>query len=223
MLCTPPAQGKDPALTAPGGTHHEPRKRQAPARAAPGGPTVQGSTAASWGCSSSQGFNPGQCSYRCCCPLARALHENPSFSPSWAHSPPSSNAPGWGRCFTVVLWEFPSWLNPCRGHPEGIVPAMVGQGAAAVPDCRLLVPSAPSSVPSAAPCPYSLGARAGPRAPTSSQEGLHCPIPCKHSAPSLPRDSPWAYSGELPFFWLIMSKYRSERRKRGYESFSMSP
>lgn len=87
--------------------------------------TAQGSTAASRGCSSSQGFNPERRLCWCCCPLARALHKNPSSSPSWAHSAPSSNARGWGRCFTVVLWELPSWRNPCWGHPEGIVPAMV--------------------------------------------------------------------------------------------------
>lgn len=227
MLCTPPAQGKDPALAAPGGTHHEPRKRWAPARAAqgqPGGPMARGSTAASWGCSSSQGFDPGPCLCRCCCPLARALHENPSScSPSWAHSAPSSNARGWGRCFTVVSWELPSWLNPCRGHPDGVVPAMVARGGAAVPDCSACWSPQPRARCLQMPHVHGLGARAGPQAPTSSQGGLHCPIPCKHTAPSLPRDSPWAYSGELPFFWLIMSKYRSERRKRGYESFSMSP
>lgn len=187
---------------------------------------ARGSTAASWGCSSSQGFDPGPRLCRCCSPLARALHENPSSSsssPSWAHSAPSSNARGWGRCFTVVSWELPSWLNPCRGHPDGVVPAMVGRGGAAVPDCPACWSPRPRARCLRLPHVHGLGARAGQRAPTSSRGGLHCPIPCKHTAPSLPRDSPWAYSGELPFFWLIMSKYRSERRKRGYESFSMSP
>lgn len=158
MLCTPPAQGKDPALAAPGGTHHEPRKRRAPARAAPGqpgGPTAQRSTAASWGCSSSRGFNPGQC--LCRCPLAGALHENSSSSPPWARSPPSSSARGWGRCFTVVLWELPSWLNPHRGHPRGVVPAMVGRGGAAVPDCSAWWCPRPLQLPRV----RASGARAG--------------------------------------------------------------
>lgn len=108
----PPAQGKVPALSAPRGT--QPRAKEAPGSCQscsgqPGGPRAQGSTAASWGCSSSQGFNPGPHLCWCCCPLARALHEIPSSSssPSWAHSPPSSNTPGWGRCFTVSCGSFP--------------------------------------------------------------------------------------------------------------------
>lgn len=146
MLCPPPAQGKDLALAAPGGD--PPRAEEAPGQ--PGGPRAQGSTAASWGCSSSQGFDPGPRLCRCCCSLARALHENPSSSssPSWAHSPPSSNTRGWGRCFTVVLWELPSWLNPRWGHPEGVVPALVGRGGAAVPACSAWC--SPSSAPPAA-------------------------------------------------------------------------
>lgn len=77
------------------------------------------------------------------------------------------------------------------------------------------------SCPTPVHCRNTFGATTA--APAIPQESLCRPIPCKHSAPSLPRESPWVYSGELAFFWLIMSKYKSERRKRGYESFSMSP
>lgn len=138
------------------------------------------------------------------------------------HSSPSSNTRGSGACFTVVLWELPSWLKSTPESPRRRRTSDGEMGRwSSTRLLGLLVPSASCSVPSAAPHrplqEYGLGARAaaGRHAPALPREGLCCPISCKHTAPSLPRESPQVYSGELAFFWLIMSKYKSERRKRG--------
>lgn len=136
------------------------------------------------------------------------------------HSSPSTRS--LGACFTVVLWELPSWLKSMPESPRRRRTSDGEMGRwSSTRLLGLLVPSASSrclQLPHTCPLQeYGLGAQtaAGRHAPAGPREGLCCPISCKHTAPSLSRESPRVYSGELAFFWLIMSKYKSERRKRG--------
>lgn len=162
MACTPPAQGKDPAFAAPGGTRHERRKRRAPARRLRRGSReaspARGSTAASRGWSSSEVFYPGKMFMSVLLSPCRSPAQKSLLLLEEDHSSPSSNTRSSGACFTVVLWELPSRLKSTPESPRRRRTSDGEMGRwSSTRLLGLLVPSASCSVPSAAPHPSAAG------------------------------------------------------------------
>ena len=157
----------------------------------PGASPARGSTAASWGRSSSEVFYPGK--------MFRSVLSSLCWSPaqkfsslSRDHSSPSSNAGSSGVCFTVVLWELPFWLKSMPESPRRrrTSDGETGRWSSTRLACWSPQPHARGlQLPHPRPLQeYGLGARtaAGRHTPAGPREGLCHPISCKHTAPSLP-------------------------------------